>query len=459
MGELSDEYLVVDEPTAIDLEIFSTQPGGTSLFEFCNLTRTNGGADVLRRRMKAPWSTSKPILETQAAIRFVTLHREAFRKMTSGYVAGRVDHYTREVLPVVPDENPLLFFLGAMSVRSNHSTHFSNLVMGVQMTCTFIRRLRTFVRREEFSDIDSDKAGTISELYHEIASILKSSRLRLVPDYETSEWAWKILRLDQVFRMHCRSELNRLLALIFEIDALVAMADVTAKHEFVLPEVQDGSLSVHAESLWHPMLETPVGNPVSLTEERRILFLTGPNMAGKTTYLRSFATALYLAHLGMGVPAIRFSFVPVQRLFSSISLSDDLIHGISYFRAEALRVKAIAAAMAKGYRVAAVMDEPFKGTNVKDALDASAAILDRFAIKSGCLFMLSSHLIELAENFERADLIDCRHFAAEEGDGRLSFDYQLREGVSNQRLGMRVLHEEGVFALLEQAAERDKGDS
>jgi DNA mismatch repair ATPase MutS len=132
-----------------------------------------------------------------------------------------------------------------------------------------------------------------------------------------------------------------------------------------------------------------------------------------------------------------------------------MIHGISYFRAEALRVKAIAKAMAKGYRVVAVMDEPFKGTNVKDALDASAAILDRFAIKSGCLFMLSSHLIELAEGFAHAEYIDCRHFSAGEGEGQLTFDYTLRKGVTHQRLGMRVLKEEGVFDLLDEAATLD----
>ena len=456
---MTDEYLVIDEPTAVDLEIFVAQPGGTSLFEFCNLTRSNGGARVLRRRMNAPWATAESILDTQAAIRFITQHREAFTKMTSGYVAGRVETYTREVLPVVPDQNPVLFSLGVMSVRGNHATHFSNLVTGVQTTCTFIRRLREFARSTEMTQVDQLTAGDMGELYHEMVELLDHTKLNSVPDFETSEWAWKILRLDQVFRMHCRSELNRLLELVYEIDALVAMADVTKKYHFVLPEVQRGSLCVQAESLWHPMLEAPVGNPVALNEARRILFLTGPNMAGKTTYLRAFATALYLAHLGMGVPATSFSFVPVQRLFSSISLSDDLIHGISYFRAEALRVKAIATAMAEGYRVVAVMDEPFKGTNVKDALDASAAILDRFAVKSGCLFMLSSHLIELAEGFEHADCIDCRHFSAGEGEGRLTFDYTLREGVTDQRLGMRVLKEEGVFDLLEQAANRDSTES
>jgi DNA mismatch repair ATPase MutS len=172
-------------------------------------------------------------------------------------------------------------------------------------------------------------------------------------------------------------------------------------------------------------------------------------MAGKTTYLRAFATAFYLAHLGMGVPARNFSFVPAQRLFSSISLNDDLSGGVSYFRAEALRVKAVAEAVADGYRVVAIMDEPFKGTNVKDAFDASLAIMERLATREDCLFMFSSHLIELSEQLSACGQIDCRYFDAEEGEERLRFDYLLRQGVSNQRLGMRVLREEGIFELLD----------
>ena len=91
----------------------------------------------------------------------------------------------------------------------------------------------------------------------------------------------------------------------------------------------------------------------------------------------------------------------------------------------------------------------FKGTNVKDALDASLAILKRFASKVDCLFMFSSHLIELGESLSVSRQVDCRNFEADETGGRLSFDYLLRPGISKQRLGMRVLQEEGVFDLLD----------
>jgi len=192
-----------------------------------------------------------------------------------------------------------------------------------------------------------------------------------------------------------------------------------------------------------------VGNPVALNQSQRLLFLSGPNMAGKTTYLRAFATALYFAHLGVGVPAATFRFTPVDRLFTAISLSDDIHSGVSYFRAEALRARAIAEAIAAGDRVVAVLDEPFKGTNVKDAMDATLAIMDRFSAREGCLFMFSSHLIELSDKVSESTQVDRRYFEAEEGEGRLRFDYKLRSGVSSQRLGMRVLREEGVFDLLD----------
>jgi DNA mismatch repair ATPase MutS len=136
-----------------------------------------------------------------------------------------------------------------------------------------------------------------------------------------------------------------------------------------------------AKGLYHPLIADAVKNPVCVDQPARLLFLTGPNMAGKTTYLRALGTALYLAHLGMGVPATNFSFSPCGVLISGIMVSDDVRRRISFFRAEALRIKAVAEAIARGHRVVALLDEPFKGTNVKDALDAFRSVLVRLASK------------------------------------------------------------------------------
>ena len=342
--------------------------------------------------------------------------------------------------------SPLAFSLSVCGLRIEHDRDYGRISIGVHVTCQMIRDLRRFCARDEFQAAE----GELADLLGEIRSLLDLPAMARIPDQDFGSWRfWKTLRIDQRFRLHDKDSVVRLLELAHELDALMAMADVTREHGFCLPSIEDGPLRVSADGLVHPLVENAVPNPVELDQRRRLLFLTGPNMAGKTTYLRAAATALYLAHLGMGVPARRFSFVPAQRLFSSISVSDDLHHGISYFRAEALRTKAVAQAVADGYRVVAIMDEPFKGTNVKDAMDASLAVLSRFAQRDDCLFMFSSHLIELSTKLSAMDVIDCRFFSAEESEGHLQFGYNLQSGVSSQRLGMRVLSEEGIFDLLD----------
>jgi DNA mismatch repair protein MutS len=439
------DVLVLDAQTLKDLEIFKSEAVGASLFEFFNLTNTDGGAKVLRRRMELPWADAERIAATQAAIAFILAHRQAFGEMPSAYITGRVDYYAREILPIVTAANPLEFAFGAFSLRANHGRYYGNIVRGVQNTCALLKALRQLLAQAGLTA----PPGDLAPLFTEMQALLARPGLVAIPEQMLAGRAWKIIRLDQVFRIHEKATIARLLQLIHEIDALLAMADVTSNNGFTMPDIVQGPLSVHAEGLVHPFVEHAVANDAALDQQCRVLFLTGPNMAGKTTYLRAFATALYMAHLGMGVPASSFAFVPAQRLFSSLSLSDDLRNGISYFRAEALRVKAVAEAIAAGYRVVALMDEPFKGTNVKDAFDASLAILSRFAARQDCLFLFSSHLIELSEQLGSTSQIDCRHFEADEREGRLRFDYLLRPGVSSQRLGMRVLQEEGVFDLLD----------
>ena len=440
----AEEGLQLDAHTLKDLEVFVSDTGGNSLFKFCNLTQTEGGSLALRQRMERPWSDVRRIRATQDSLVFILKQRQAFTKLPA-YTARRVGYYSEDILPMVTQANPLEFTLGAISLRATHNRHYFRLALGVQTTCALIRALRVFLEQQPLSAA----AGELAPLLSELRELLARSRLASIPNKPIGSWAWRILRLDQSFRMYEKVAITRLVQIIYEIDALIAMADVTHRNDFIMPSIETGTPHVYAQDLKHPFVHNAVANPVKLDHQHNVLFLTGPNMAGKTTYIRAFAIAVYLAHLGMGVPASSFSFVPIQRLFSSISLSDDLLNGVSYFQAEALRIKAVAQAIAQGYSVIALMDEPFKGTNFKDSLDASLAILQRFAKRKNSLFMFSSHLIELGEELKSIPAIDCCYFEAKEDEGQLGFDYLLRPGVSTQRLGMRVLREEGVFALLD----------
>jgi DNA mismatch repair ATPase MutS len=441
------DEMLMDAQTYKDLEIFEGEGGKTSVFDLCNLTRTDGGAKALRQRMKKPWARPDKILAVQESLSFILSHRMPFDRLPSNSTTRVLEKYLHGSLPLLNDKNLFEYWTGAFQLRFGGDLRpYFRIARGVNATSGLIRALRRIVASEELQRATPD----VARILDEARVLLARPGFSAVGPHERWDhpW-WTVMHLDMVFRRRVRVELERLLDLVYELDALVAMADCVTRNEFVMPEIFEGPLAIRAEGLWHPFITDAVANPLDLDQKRRMLFLTGPNMAGKTTYLRASGIALYLAHLGMGVPAASCRFSPCERLFSSITVHDDVRSGISFFRAEALRVKAIAQSVTDGYRVLALMDEPFKGTNVKDALDASRAILERLAGKIGSLFVVSSHLIELGEQMAATGQVDCQHFEAREHEGRLRFEYRLLPGVSNQRLGMRVLREEGIFALLD----------
>lgn len=443
--QADSDVLVLDEQTLKDLEIFQAEMGGTTLFDLCDFTRNQQGATALRRRMRTPWSTRERIIAVQESLSFINDNRSAFSTLPTFVTTELVENYFTRSLPLITSNNALEFWYNLIETRFGDYGRYTWILRGVDATISLIYKLREILQSPALAAPSGELAGLVNE----IRELLSRPSIASLKDQRGwSMWPWQILKIDQIFRLHEKQAMGRIMELVYEIDALVSMADANSRHNFSIPEILEGPMTLEAEGIVHPLLDEPVANPASLDQEKRLLFLTGPNMAGKTTYLRACAIAIYLAHLGMGVPATSFRFTPAQRLFSSITLADNLRIGVSFFRAEGLRIKAIAEAVAADYRVIALMDEPFKGTNVKDALDASRVILESFANKEDSLFMFSSHLIELSEKMSAVDKIDCRHFEASEFEEQLEFDYVLRPGVSSQRLGMRVLAEEGIFKLL-----------
>jgi DNA mismatch repair ATPase MutS len=248
--------------------------------------------------------------------------------------------------------------------------------------------------------------------------------------------------------------MKRVLAALAELDALISMAEVTRELRFCYPEVltTDGcGFSIAA--LHHPVLTEPVPNDIELGGDGRLVFLTGPNMAGKTTLLKAVGIAVYLAHLGMGVPARRMQFTPVSCLMSSINTEDNIRRGYSYYFAEVQRIRDIAQRLATGNRCVVLCDEVFKGTNVHDALDASLAVIRGFAARTTSCFIVSSHLVELVADLVKVPGIRLHCFEAEILDGEPRYDYRLRPGHSNQRLGLLLLERAGVVDLLNRGAE------
>jgi DNA mismatch repair ATPase MutS len=170
----------------------------------------------------------------------------------------------------------------------------------------------------------------------------------------------------------------------------------------------------------------------------------------QSVYLKAAGIATYLAQLGMGVPARRFRLTPFACLFSGINTTDNVRLGQSYFFAEVRRVREITDLLAQGTHALVLFDEMFKGTNLKDASDACLAVLSGFAACQNSAFMVASHIAELAAGIENLEGVQFVQFGAEIHGGTAAFDYRVRPGVSQQRLGMLILEREGVLTRLRQ---------
>ncbi|HEX9106740.1 MAG TPA: hypothetical protein VF832_05925, partial [Longimicrobiales bacterium] len=436
----------IDEQTTRDLEIFQAQGRGGSLFDMLDRTRTAGGRDALRARFRKPLRDARRIRSVQDSLRFIRAHRGVFERLPPATQLAEVTHYLSSNLVTSASGEWLGAAVQAVWAFVFYRDLYREAAAGTAATRRLLDSVETFL----VGAFLADATGEIRQILQEMSELLEDRHLRAA---RARRVGWgihlQVLAADRAIRQDARAPMERLMRLVYELDALVSMADAGAARGFVLPQIVDPPGEVQVEGVYHPFLTEAVRNDLVLDERRRLLFLTGPNMAGKTTYLRACGIAVYLAHLGMAVPATAMRLSVFDALFTAIGLLDNVREGVSFFRAEALRVKEVARALAAGEHVLGILDEPFKGTNVRDALDASRAVLRRLAHARGSAFLVASHLIELADDLQSVPQVMSRRFEAREDGRELHFDYLARPGVSAQRLGMRVLEEEGVFALFD----------
>lgn len=258
------------------------------------------------------------------------------------------------------------------------------------------------------------------------------------------------IQLDYLFRKELKEIFLRILERLADLDGLLSMAKVVNELGLVMPEfVEKKGPMIQICGVSHPFVDKPVLNDFEAQEGNSVLFLTGPNMAGKTTYIKAVTICLLLAHAGMGVPARGMRLTWFSRIFCSLNAVDDIREGVSSFFSEIRRVKQVLQAMQEDGHVFAVFDELFKGTNVKDAVDCSNVVINGLAGNSRHASIVSSHLLELHELLADSRGIDYFHFNGETREGKTKFDYRLKPGVNGQRLGFQILQEEGILRLLE----------
>ncbi|MEI6740289.1 MAG: hypothetical protein WCK74_08255 [Gemmatimonadaceae bacterium] len=255
--------------------------------------------------------------------------------------------------------------------------------------------------------------------------------------------------LDQSVRVDLRNLLYTLQSALGDLDAFASLAHAADILGWTFPQIDTSEgAAVVIEGLRHPLLPNGSTNDIMLSPHDRVMFVTGPNMAGKSTMMRALGLGVYFAHLGLPVAAATARIPLTDVLISSMTAHDRISTGTSFYLSEVRRVKTVVAAVRNGAVVVALLDEVFRGTNVKDAVDATQLLVAGLA-RAGCgLFVIASHLLEVAETIAVLPGIStwCMHVG--EGAEGLNFSYRLQRGVSRVRLGVVLLEAEGVVQML-----------
>jgi DNA mismatch repair ATPase MutS len=247
-----------------------------------------------------------------------------------------------------------------------------------------------------------------------------------------------------------RKKIQKLLYYAYDIDVYVSLAEVAQEESFCYAEIQEGEENLlEMKNVYHPLVPNAVGNDIRITEESNMVFLTGANMAGKSTFMKTFSIAIYLAHMGFPIPADSMRFSIQNGMFTTINLADNLNMGFSHFYAEVARVKKVAESVNQNDRLVVVFDELFRGTNVKDAYDATVAVADAFASKKKCTFIISSHIIEAGEQLKKMrDNVKFIYLPTIMNDKVPEYTYKISEGITEDRHGMIIIQNEKILDIL-----------
>ncbi|WP_122089662.1 DNA mismatch repair protein MutS [Halalkalicoccus subterraneus] len=229
------------------------------------------------------------------------------------------------------------------------------------------------------------------------------------------------------------------------LDVLVSLADVAAKYGYARPDI-DEKPGIDIEGGRHPVVERTqesfVPNGAELSPEERLAVLTGPNMSGKSTYMRQVALIAILAQIGSFVPASRARIGIVDRVFTRVGASDDIAGGRSTFMVEMSELATILRGASE--RSLVLLDEVGRGTSTADGLAIARAITEYVHDEVGAMTLFATHHHELTALADELPSAFNLHFAATQTDDGVTFRHDVSRGAATASYGIEVARAAGV---------------
>jgi DNA mismatch repair protein MutS len=431
----------IDKTTLYDLAILSREEEH-SIFHQLNFTQTNEGRDILRQILTTPLESIEAIEDTQHTIQYlISIHHQIPTTITNGTLMV-IEKFYLTALEAYPNPAKKInsfiykyiskpdFFLTKYSVE-----HFIDFING-------LNEIKNLLQKAS-SKKAKNWANRIRPIFDkEILQQILNENKNDITDQSVLKYA-NYFKND--FKYHCQD----LIEVYSNFDAYLSLAKATEKFGFQFPQfIESDEPTIKASALYHPLLANPVGYEFDLNLKNNFLFLTGANMAGKSTFIKATGIAVYLAHIGMSVSANELQLSYFDGLLSNIQIVDNVLKNESFFYNEVQRIKNTVLKVNNQKKWLILIDELFKGTNIHDAMKCSVTVIEGLQKRRNGLYILSTHLYEIGEQVAHYKNIQFKYFETAIVNNEMEFSFQLKDGISDDRLGYMILEKEGVVELL-----------
>ncbi|WEK36485.1 MAG: DNA mismatch repair protein [Candidatus Pseudobacter hemicellulosilyticus] len=431
----------IDKQSIEELDLLGKYRQGSVYFLF-NKVKSRGGEQLLDELFRQPLTDAGRINERTAIFRFfeqadlsfpfdprqLVLVREYIDSGTEqGRLAGHAGMLLKKGLSVLTRDE-----------------RYKRIIQGLQATIEILKKCAGLT--EYLATLSGPYASRVAS----VRGLLQQegvNRLLETDIYRTMS-VTTIAAFDHLLKVKLKPAIQDMLHFIAEVDVNIAVGRVARENNLTYAAacVREANL-LKADGLRHPCLDNAIGNELTMQEGSNVLFLTGANMAGKSTWMKAIGINVYLAHIGFPVAAKSMAFSIREGICSSINVADNIGLGYSHFYAEVVRVKQAAEATSTGKHLLLLFDELFKGTNVKDAYDGTLAVTEGFSEYTNCLFIVSTHIIEVGAALQSRPNIRFRYMPTVMDGLTPRYTYRLAEGITEDRQGMMIIRNEGILDM------------
>ncbi|CAK7010355.1 DNA mismatch repair protein [Tissierella sp.] len=495
-NDIGEEFIDKEHKYSFDLDIV----GKKSLFQFINIANTWNGRKTLARDLLETSYNKTEIYLRQEAIKELSSKLDFCQELE--YLGGKhkkelldpenlikyaeskeimiKSQRVRELIHFLPIIViplsvaiiifkmkriyvliPLLILLQFLLWMIRFST-MNNILKPVG---TFKRNLETYMdilKLLEKENFQSKKLNSIKEILFsgEYSSILAIKELDKITERINLRhnnaliylvfnglflWDYECVFLLENWKNTYGLEVKKWIEAIGEVESLISLSVLMQIDEGVsFPTIDNSNLRVSGESLGHPLISNNERVLNNIKIDDSILIITGSNMSGKTTFLRTIGINLVLAYSGGPVYASKMS-CPILEIFTSMRVTDDLKNGISTFYAELLRIKEIINYANKNNNIIFLIDEIFRGTNSEDRILGAKNVLGNLN-KLGVVGAITTHDLELCI-LAKYNRIENYHFSEQYKNNKIHFDYKIKPGKSTSTNAKYLMESVGIEIL------------